>query len=63
MCDDAVYFSVHRFSSLRPYTSPTDVCEVFHHELDAVWEAGGIFQLTMHPHVIGYRSGIRINEG
>jgi peptidoglycan/xylan/chitin deacetylase (PgdA/CDA1 family) len=58
--DDAVYFSMHRFSSLRPYTPPTDVLDIFRRELDAAWEDGGIFQLTMHPHIIGYRSRIWI---
>src|SRR5262252_713002 len=58
--DDAVYFSMHRFSSLRPYTPPPDVFDIFRRELDAAWEEGGIFQLTMHPHHIGYRSRIWI---
>jgi peptidoglycan/xylan/chitin deacetylase (PgdA/CDA1 family) len=58
--DDAVYFSMHRFSSLRPYTPPTDVLEIFRREFDAAYEEGGIFQLTMHPHIIGYRSRIWI---
>src|SRR5215471_14763478 len=58
--DDAVYFSMHRFSSLRPYTPPPDVFDIFRRELDAAWEEGGIFQLTMHPHIIGYRSRIWI---
>jgi hypothetical protein len=58
--DDAVYFSMHRFSSLRPYTPPTDVLDIFRRELDAAWEDGGVFQLTMHPHIIGYRSRIWI---
>jgi peptidoglycan-N-acetylglucosamine deacetylase len=58
--DDAVYFSMHRFSSLRPYTPPADVLDIFRRELDAAWEEGGIFQLTMHPHIIGYRSRIWI---
>jgi peptidoglycan-N-acetylglucosamine deacetylase len=58
--DDAVYFSMHRFSALRPYTPPTDVLETFRRELDAAWDEGGIFQLTMHPHIIGYRSRIWI---
>ena len=58
--DDAVYFSMHRFSSLRPYTPPTDVLDIFRRELDAAYEDGGIFQLTMHPHIIGYRSRIWI---
>ena len=60
--DDAVYFMMHRFSSLRPYTPPADVLDIFRRELDAAYEEGGVFQLTMHPHVIGYRSRIWIIE-
>ena len=58
--DDAVYFMMHRFQSLRPYTPPNDVLDIFRREFDAAWEEGGIFQLTMHPHIIGYRSRIWI---
>ena len=58
--DDAVYFMMHRFGALRPYTPPTDVLDIFRREFDAAWEEGGIFQLTMHPHIIGYRSRIWI---
>ncbi|MCX6552578.1 MAG: polysaccharide deacetylase [Acidobacteria bacterium] len=60
--DDAAYFIMHRFQSLRPYMPPTGVFDIFRRELDAAWEAGGLFQLTMHPHVIGYRSRIWILE-
>jgi peptidoglycan/xylan/chitin deacetylase (PgdA/CDA1 family) len=60
--DDAVYFMMHRFQSLRPYTPPTDVLDIFRREFDAAYEDGGLFQLTMHPHVIGYRSRIWILE-
>lgn len=60
--DDAVYFFMNRFESLRPYTPPTDVFEIFRREFEAAYEAGGLFQLTMHPHVIGYRSRIWIVE-
>jgi peptidoglycan/xylan/chitin deacetylase (PgdA/CDA1 family) len=60
--DDAVYFSMHRFQSLRPYTPPADVLDIFRRELDAAYEDGGLFQLTMHPHIIGYRSRIWILE-
>ncbi len=60
--DDAVYFMMHRFSSLRTYTPPHDVVEIFRREFDAAYEEGGIFQLTMHPHIIGYRSRIWIVE-
>ncbi len=60
--DDAVYFMMNRFSSLRPYTPPADVLDIFRREFDAAYEEGGLFQLTMHPHVIGYRSRIWILE-
>ncbi|MEO5784656.1 MAG: polysaccharide deacetylase [Casimicrobiaceae bacterium] len=58
--DDAVYFMMHRFQSLRPYTPPREVLEIFMREFDAAYAEGGIFQLTMHPHIIGYRSRIFI---
>src|SRR5205814_3823547 len=60
--DDAVYFMMNRFSALRPYTPPPDVLDIFRREFDAAYDEGGIFQLTMHPHVIGYRSRIWIIE-
>jgi peptidoglycan-N-acetylglucosamine deacetylase len=60
--DDAVYFWMNRFASHRPYTPPSDVFDIFRRELDAAYEEGGVFQLTMHPHVIGYRSRIWILE-
>jgi peptidoglycan-N-acetylglucosamine deacetylase len=58
--DDAVYFMMNRFQSLRPYTPPGDVFDIFRREFDAAYEEGGVFQLTMHPHIIGYRSRIWI---
>lgn len=58
--DDAVYFMMHRFQSLRPYTPPEAVFDIFRREFDAAWETGGLFQLTTHPHIIGYRSRIWI---
>jgi peptidoglycan/xylan/chitin deacetylase (PgdA/CDA1 family) len=60
--DDAVYFNMHRGSSLRPYTPPSAVAEIFHAELDGAWREGGLFLLTMHPHIIGHRSRIGILE-
>jgi peptidoglycan-N-acetylglucosamine deacetylase len=60
--DDAVYFMMNRFSALRPYTPPEGVFDIFRRELEAAHDEGGIFQLTMHPHVIGYRSRIWIIE-
>jgi peptidoglycan/xylan/chitin deacetylase (PgdA/CDA1 family) len=58
--DDAVYFMMHRFSGLRPYTPPTDVLDIFKREFDMAFEEGGLCQLTFHPHIIGYRSRIWI---
>ena len=60
--DDAVYFGMNRFAGLRPYTPPTDVFDIFKREFDAAYKEGGLFQLTMHPHIIGYRSRIWILE-
>ena len=62
MRDDAVYFMMNRFSALRPYTPPADVLDIFRREFEAAYDEGGLFQLTMHPHVIGYRSRIWIIE-
>jgi peptidoglycan/xylan/chitin deacetylase (PgdA/CDA1 family) len=58
--DDAAYLLMNRFGSLRPYTAPEAVFDVFRRELDGAFEEGGLFQLTMHPHVIGYRSRLWI---
>ena len=60
--DDAVYFNMNRFAALRPYTPPASVFDIFKREFDAAYREGGIFQLTLHPHVIGYRSRIWILE-
>ena len=58
--DDAVYFNMNRFQALRPYTAPTAVLDIFRREFDQAYEDGGLFLLTMHPHVISYRSRIFI---
>ena len=58
--DDAVYFNMLRFSALRPYTPPSSVEEVFPAEFEGAYREGGLFLLTMHPHVIGHRSRIAL---
>ena len=58
--DDAVYFNMLRFSALRPYTPPSAVEEIFRAEFDGAVQEGGLFLLTMHPHVIGHRSRIAL---
>lgn len=60
--DDAVYFNMNRFQALRPYTPPAAVLDIFIREFDRAYEEGGLFLLTMHPHVIGHRSRIFILE-
>ncbi|MDH4108277.1 MAG: polysaccharide deacetylase [Gammaproteobacteria bacterium] len=56
--DDAVYLLFNRQPATRPWTPPDDVYAIFRRELDAVLETGGLFQLVMHPFIIGYRSRI-----
>jgi peptidoglycan/xylan/chitin deacetylase (PgdA/CDA1 family) len=60
--DDAVYFNMNRFQALRPYTPPPAVLDIFRREFDRAYADGGLFLLTMHPHVIGYRSRLFILE-
>ena len=54
--DDAVYFNMLRFGGLRPYTPPSAVEEIFTAEFEGAYAEGGMFLLTMHPHIIGHRS-------
>ena len=58
--DDAVYFMFNRNPPTRPWATPEDVFAIFQREFDAAWDEGGVFQLVMHPFVIGYRSRIWI---
>jgi peptidoglycan/xylan/chitin deacetylase (PgdA/CDA1 family) len=60
--DDAVYFNMNRFSGLRPYTLPSSVEEIFRAEFDGALAEGGLFLLTMHPHISGHRSRITVLE-
>jgi peptidoglycan/xylan/chitin deacetylase (PgdA/CDA1 family) len=58
--DDAPYFMMDRYASLRPYTTPRGVLSIWRDEFDAARAEGGVFQLTMHPHFIGHRSRLAI---
>jgi peptidoglycan/xylan/chitin deacetylase (PgdA/CDA1 family) len=60
--DDAPYFSFNRVTAQRPFMPPKDVFDIWRRELEAASEAGGLFQLTCHPHIIGYRSRVWIIE-
>jgi peptidoglycan/xylan/chitin deacetylase (PgdA/CDA1 family) len=60
--DDAPYFNMNRFQALRPYTPPPAVLDIFIREFEGAYAEGGLFLLTMHPHVTGYRSRLFILE-
>ena len=60
--DDAVYYNFVRFSALRPYTPPSAVEEIFTTEFDGAWDEGGMYLLTMHPHITGHRSRMPVLE-
>lgn len=60
--DDAAYLHMDRWSGLRPYIAPSDVLGIFSKEFKLAYSEGGIFQLTMHPDIIGHRSRIWILE-
>ncbi|MFF5986424.1 polysaccharide deacetylase family protein [Prauserella flavalba] len=54
--DDMPYLGMERHAALRPYTPPRALLEIWRDEFDAARAEGGLFQLTLHPHVIGHRS-------
>jgi peptidoglycan/xylan/chitin deacetylase (PgdA/CDA1 family) len=58
--DDYPYFGMDRRAGLRPHTPPDQVLGIWKREFDGALEEGGMFLLTMHPHVIGHRSRIVI---
>jgi peptidoglycan/xylan/chitin deacetylase (PgdA/CDA1 family) len=60
--DDAPYFGFSRYSSIRPHSTPDDVLSIWKAEFDMAHAEGGMFLLTMHPHVIGHRSRIAMLE-
>lgn len=58
--DDAAYLVMDRWGSLRPQIAPSDILDIFRREFDAAHDEGGLFQLTMHPDIIGHRSRLWI---
>lgn len=60
--DDAPYFGFSRYGSVRPHSTPDDVLSIWKAEFDLARAEGGMFLLTMHPHVIGHRSRIAMLE-
>src|ERR687898_735661 len=56
---------LEKISGQRPVgirTPSSSVLEIFRREFDAAYAEGGLFQLTMHPHIIGHRSRMMILE-
>jgi peptidoglycan/xylan/chitin deacetylase (PgdA/CDA1 family) len=60
--DDYPYFGMDRLSNIRPYTAPSLVGEIWRREFDGAYNEGGLFLLTMHPHIIGHRSRLSVLE-
>ncbi len=58
--DDAPYFMMERFAGLRPYMPPRSALQIWLDEFDAARTEGGLFQLTLHPHIIGHRSRLTV---
>lgn len=54
--DDAPYLMMDRFGGLRPHMPPRQLLQIWIDEFDAALAEGGLFQLTLHPHIIGHRS-------
>ncbi len=54
--DDAPYFG----ASDGSMPSPEHVLEVFTSEFDVAHDEGGLYVLTMHPHIMGHRSRVAI---
>lgn len=58
--DDYPYLGMDRLSPIRPHTAPSLVGEIWRREFDGAYIEGGLFLLTMHPHIIGHRSRMSI---
>lgn len=58
--DDAPYLTMNRAAAQRPYTPPRALLEIWRDEFDAAAADGGLFQLTLHPHLIGHRSRLGV---
>ncbi|MFJ2650794.1 polysaccharide deacetylase [Streptomyces sp. NPDC087420] len=56
--DDAPYFPDD--PAARQMMAPRQVLEIWKDEFDGALESGGLFQLTLHPHVIGHRSRLLV---
>ena len=60
--DDATYFLMDRWTSLRPMASPETVAQIWRTDWHRARSEGGVFQLVVHPDLIGHRSRIHVLE-
>ena len=54
--DDAAFFVMERFSSLRPESNPQDAVNAWRLEFQKAHQERGLFQITLHPDIMGRRS-------
>ena len=54
--DDAAFFVMERFSSLRPEANPQHAVNAWKLEFEKTYQERGLFQITLHPELIGRRS-------
>lgn len=60
--DDAPYLTMDRLTGTRPYTPPRELLRMWLDEFERARAERGLFQLTLHPHIIGHRSRIIVLE-
>jgi peptidoglycan-N-acetylglucosamine deacetylase len=60
--DDAPYLVMDRRTAVRPWPAPRDLLQPWIDEFEAAYSSGGLFQLTLHPHIIGHRSRFVVLE-
>jgi hypothetical protein len=61
--DDAPYLTMDRRTGVRPWPAPRDLLQPWIDEFDAAYATNGLFQLTLHPYVIGHRSRLVVLTG
>jgi len=54
--DDFPYLAMDPSGSSRPFMPPRELGRIWRDEFDGAYSSGGVFQLVMHPHLIGHYS-------
>lgn len=58
--DDFPYFDIDVRAGALPRMTPDDVSDIWREEFDAAYRDRGVFELTMHPHIIGHHSRLAV---